>query len=305
MSPDPVAGIPSALAASDDRAFLIAGAGGMLGTALQRILTARGVRFEAPGEREFDITDPVAVKRRVAAFRDALPAGCTGVLLNAAAYTNVEAAEEHEDLAYLVNAQGPAILARAARAAGLGLVHVSTDFVYDGRKVGPYSETDDTNPLSVYGTSKLVGEVAVAQEYPDAIIARTAWVFGPAGVNFPTKILELAATRGTLSVVTDEIGSPTYTLDLAAGLLGLVDAGASGLYHLAGEGACSRLELARAVLDGSGLSTVQLEPVTSEAFPTRAARPHNSVLDCTKAAALGVTMPQWQNALARFLAQRV
>jgi dTDP-4-dehydrorhamnose reductase len=230
--------------------------------------------------------------------------GCEGVLVNAAAYTNVEGAEDHEELAYLVNAQGPAILARAAREHGLTFVHVSTDFVFDGRKDGAYVETDDTNPLSVYGASKLAGELAVAEECPEAIIARTAWVFAPEGANFPNKILAAAATRPSLSVVTDEIGSPTYTLDLAAGLVGLVDAGAAGLYHLAGAGSCSRFELARAVLDGGGLSAIELEPVTSDAFPTKAERPKNSVLDCSKAAGLGVTMPEWHDSVRRFLAAR-
>ena len=181
-------------------------------------------------------------------------------------------------------------------------MHVSTDFVFDGRKQGAYTEDDDTNPLSVYGASKLAGELAVEQEYPEAIIARTAWVYGPGGVNFPLKIVAAARTRPSLSVVTDEVGSPTYTLDLAAGLLGLVDAGASGLYHLAGSGSCSRFELAGATLALAGLGAVTLEPVTSDAFPTKAERPVNSVLDCSKAAALGVTMPEWPDALARFAA---
>ena len=225
----------------------------MLGTALQRVLTERGAVFSAPGEGEFDITDPVAVRHRVADFAAGLAPGTRGVLLNAAAYTNVEAAEENAELAYLVNSHGPALLAREAREQGLTFVHVSTDFVFDGRKQGAYTETDDTNPLSVYGASKLAGELAVEQEYPDAIIARTAWVFGPGGVNFPVKIVAAARTRPSLSVVTDEVGSPTYTLDLAAGLLGLVDAGASGLYHLAGSGSCSRFELAGATLALAGL----------------------------------------------------
>ncbi|MEI7813718.1 MAG: dTDP-4-dehydrorhamnose reductase [Coriobacteriia bacterium] len=284
------------------RAYLIAGAGGMLGTALQSVLAKRGAFFSAPGEGEFDITDPAVVRQQVGEFAAHLGPATTGVLLNAAAYTNVEAAEDNDELAYLVNAQGPAILARAAREAGLQFAHVSTDFVFDGRKHGAHTETDDTNPLSVYGASKLAGELAVEQEYPRAIIARTAWVFGPGGVNFPVKIVAAARTRPSLSVVTDEIGSPTYTPDLAEGILGLVDADASGLFHLAGSGSCSRFELARETLVLAGLGAVTLEPVTSDAFPMKAARPLNSVLDCSKAAALGVRMPEWTDALARFVA---
>jgi dTDP-4-dehydrorhamnose reductase len=275
----------------------------MLGTALQRILAAKGAVFSAPGEGEFDITDPVAVRHRVAEFVAGLAPGAQGVLLNAAAYTNVEAAEDNAELAYLVNSHGPALLAREARAQGLAFAHVSTDFVFDGHKHGAYTEDDDTNPLSVYGASKLAGEIAVEQEYPEAIIARTAWVFGPGGANFPVKIVAAARTRQKLSVVTDEVGSPTYTLDLATGVLGLVAAGASGLYNLAGAGDCSRYELAQRVLQLAGLGGVEVEPVTSDAFPMKAARPLNSVLDCSKAAALGVTMPVWTDALARFAAE--
>jgi dTDP-4-dehydrorhamnose reductase len=292
----------SAASQSAQRAYLIAGSSGMLGSALQHVLGQRGIAFAAPVEGEFDITDPVKIKHRVAEFVESLPAGTQGVLVNAAAYTNVEAAEDHEDIAYLVNEHGAALLARAALENGLAFVHVSTDFVFDGRKEGAYVETDEVNPLSVYGVTKLAGERSVLAENPDAIIARTAWVFGPNGANFPTKILEAARKNPLLKVVTDEVGSPTYTRDLAAGLIGLVEAGAKGIYHLAGSGSCSRFELAAEVLRLAGLST-PMEPVTSDAFPTKAARPMNSVLDCSKAAALGVEMPYWDDALARFIAE--
>ena len=286
------------------RRYLIAGAGGMLGTALQRVLVERSVPFHAPGERDFDITVAATVDRIVASFAATCRVeGESGVLVNAAAYTNVERAEDDPETAYRVNEFGASLLALAARNAGLAFVHVSTDFVFDGAKQGAYVETDPVNPLSVYGASKLAGEVAVAEACPEAIVARTAWVFGENGVNFPVKILEFAASRPKLSVVTDEAGSPTYTYDLATALVGLVDAGAHGMFHLAGTGSCSRLELAAEVLRLAGLPTL-LEPVTSDAFPTKAARPANSVLDCSKAAALGVTMPEWHDSLSRFMANR-
>jgi dTDP-4-dehydrorhamnose reductase len=136
---------------------------------------------------------------------------------------------------------------------------------------------------------------------PDARIVRTAWVYGPAGANFPTKVLDLASRLPELTVVTDEYGSPTYTPDLAAGLVGLVEAGASGLYHLTGSGSCSRYELALEILHLAGIE-IPVRPVTSDAFPTKAARPANSVLDCSKAAALGVALPEWRDSLARFIA---
>ena len=290
----------NAPSAQPRRAYLIAGANGMLGTALQRVLAARGARFVAPGEAAFDITDEEAVALAVADFVEVLLPGESGVLVNAAAYTNVERAEDDAATAYRVNEHGARVLADAAYRTGLGFVHVSTDFVFDGTKDGPYAETDATNPLSVYGASKLAGEVAVLGADPEALIVRTAWVFGPAGVNFPVKILEAARKNPQLKVVTDEIGSPTYTLDLAAGILDLVDARARGIFHLAGAGACSRFELATEILALAGVAT-PIEPVTSDAFATKAARPLNSVLDCGKAASLGVTMPGWRDAVARFL----
>lgn len=281
--------------------FLIAGAGGMLGTALQRVLAERCDSCVAPPEGRFDITDETQVAEAVREFSASL-GGERGVLINAAAYTNVERAEDEPDVAYRVNETGARLLAEAAREAGLGFVHVSTDFVFDGEKRGAYVENDEPNPLSVYGASKLAGERAVAAAYPEAITVRTAWVFGPGGINFPTKILQFAASSQTLRVVTDEVGSPTYTVDLARGILGLVDAGARGLFHLAGSGSCNRFELAENVLALAALER-QLLPVTSAEFPTKAQRPRNSVLDCSKAADLGVTMPAWGDALARFVAE--
>ena len=276
----------------------------MLGTALQRVLSERGVRFVAPAEGEFDITEAAAVKKRVTEFADSLRDGETGAIINAAAYTNVERAEDEPDIALLVNERGAVNLARAAHESSLGFVHISTDFVFDGTKDGAYTEDDEPHPLSVYGQTKLDGEDSVAAENPDALIVRTAWVFGPAGVNFPVKILEAARTNPELKVVSEETGSPTYTIDLAAGIVGLVDAGASGLFHLTGAGSCSRYELACEVLRLAGVET-PIEPVAANTFVMKAVRPLNSVLDCSKAAALGVTMPEWHDALARFMSSDV
>jgi dTDP-4-dehydrorhamnose reductase len=268
----------------------------MLGTALQRVLREAGLYFQAPPERSFDITDPECVDEVVGAFS----AEGSGVLLNAAAYTNVERAEDEPEIAYRVNEEGSRLLAEAARAHGLAFAHVSTDFVFDGTKGAPYVETDAPHPLSVYGASKLDGEVAVASVLPDALIVRTAWVFGENGVNFPSKILERANSADELTVVTDEVGTPTYTVDLARGILGLLDAGAGGMFHLVGGGSCSRFELAAEVLRDAGLDR-RLIPATSDAFPTKAERPRYSVLSTEKAAALGVTMPDWNDALRRYV----
>lgn len=283
-------------------AYLIAGSGGMLGTALQARIADRGERCVAPAERDLDITDPEAVEQAVSSFATGLTQGERGVLVNAAAYTNVERAEDDVQTAYLVNETGAAYLAKAACRHGLRFVHVSTDFVFDGTKAGAYFETDEAGPLSVYGASKLAGERAVADACPDAITVRTAWVFGPGGVNFPVKIASAARERGALTVVDDEMGSPTYTFDLADGILGLVavDA-AAGVYHLAGQGSTSRFEMALEVLRLAGID-VPVARAKSADFPSKAARPLNSVLDCGKAARLGVWMPDWRDALARFIA---
>lgn len=282
-----------------ENALLIAGANGMLGNALQMVCAERGIETVAPPEGAFDITSAAEVEAAVATFAATRPGG---VFVNAAAYTNVEKAEDDRDRAFRVNADGAALLAEAAVRHGLRFVHVSTDFVFDGTKAGAYSEYDEPCPLSVYGASKLAGEIAVAGKDPTALIVRTAWVFGPAGVNFPTKILERAASAASIKVVCDEAGSPTYTLDLAAGILDLLDAGAHGLYHLANAGSCTRDEMAREILRLAGLGAVTIEPVPSSTFPTKAERPANSVLDCSKAAAVGVVMPDWRDALARFIA---
>ncbi len=268
----------------------------MLGTALQSVLAVRGATVVAPPERRFDITVPEQVRDVIQDFC----AGGGGLLINAAAYTDVERAEEEPELACLVNDTGARLLAAAARDAGVRFAHVSTDFVFDGRKLGPYTEADPPNPLSVYGASKLAGEASVAAENEDALIVRTAWVFGPGGRNFPTKIMEAASTRDALSVVSDEIGSPTYTLDLASGILGLASAGARGVFHLAGRGSCSRYALAEKVIELAGIEC-RLEPARAADFPSKAQRPANSVLDCAKASSMGVSMPRWDDALTRFI----
>lgn len=281
-------------------AWMVLGSGGMLGSALQSVLAEGGERVVAWARADLDIADPEACGHALAEFAGALDGDEVGVVVNAAAYTDVERAEEEVEVAFAVNAYAPTRLAGQAKAAGLRFAHVSTDFVFDGQKAGPYREDDETDPLSVYGASKLAGERGVAEAFPESLLVRTAWVFGPGGANFPGKVIALARERGELSVVTDEIGSPTYTIDLATGILALAREGAHGLYHLAGSGSCSRFELAEVTLQLAGVQA-RLRPVGSASFPTKAARPSNSVLDCSKAEALGVRMPSWQDALGRYI----
>jgi len=307
-------------------AILIVGAGGMLGTALTRMAPSRGYAPHAYTEAQLDITDREAVRNVVAEFTiGAAEAQVAAAVVNAAAYTDVEKAEEDADRAFLINETAPGWLAEAAQENGLAFVHVSTDYVFDGLKGEPYGENDVPNPLSVYGASKLAGEQAVLSAHPDALVVRTAWTYGLGGTSFPLKIIQRA--RGlvadvveavgqfepgrnpkppVLRVVADEIGSPTYSVHLAEGLLGLLSRGASGLYHLAGTGSCSRYELALETLRLAGFdvhSDLEVEPVSAADFVTKAARPPTAVLDCGKASELGVRLPLWQKGLAQFVAE--
>jgi dTDP-4-dehydrorhamnose reductase len=270
----------------------------MLGAALRHVAAGKGFAAFAPPENTFDITSPAAVAAAVGSFAQEHP---DGAVVNAAAFTNVDAAEDHRELAFLVNQFGASLLAETAVAHGLPFVHVSTDFVFDGMKDGPYTEDDEPDPLSVYGASKLAGELAVATVAPEALVVRTAWVFGLGGANFPTKILDRARDADSISVVSDEVGSPTYTVDLAGAILDLLTLGASGLFHVADSGWCSRDELAREILRLAGRPEVEVVPVRSATIAGKAPRPANSVLDCSKAAGFGVRMPDWRDALGRFI----
>lgn len=280
----------------------------MLGSALREVAPALGFEVVALTREDLDITDELAVSAAIGSFAGGGGAGeglhhgveGLGVVVNAAAYTDVDGAEDDPEGAYRVNEHGAGLLAGAARSAGLGFVHVSTDFVFDGEKDGPYREDDTPRPLGVYGASKLAGERAVLAAHSEGLVVRTAWVFGPPGPNFPMKILDLAGKHTSLQVVDDEIGSPTYSIDLAAGLLDLAGAGARGLFHVTASGSCSRLELAREALWLTGIG-VAVEPVNSAGFPTKARRPKNSVLDCAKAADMGVRLSEWKDGLARYL----
>jgi dTDP-4-dehydrorhamnose reductase len=286
---------------------LITGATGMLGSALTALCTELGVPFEAYAEAELDITDTSALDAVVARFARRAAAGAGAAhttVINAAAYTDVEKAEDEEERAYAVNDRAARNVAESAARHGLGLVHVSTDFVFDGTKDEPYVEEDQTRPLNAYGRSKLAGERSAVEAHPKALVVRTAWVFGPAGANFPVKILDLAGSHDDLQVVDDEFGTPTATPDLARGILGLIQLAATGLYHLAGFGSCSRYELAHEVLGAAGLQT-RLVPVKRGFFVYKADRPANSALSSEKARRLGVVMPPWQPSLRAFVQQRM
>lgn len=279
---------------------LVTGARGQLGSAVVPLLRAAGMMPLTPGRDELDLLRPDSIARSVAAHRP-------DWIINCAAYTQVDRAETDAAIADAVNGAAPGLLAAAAARAGARLLHVSTDFVFNGRQTRPYRETDTPDPLSVYGRSKLAGEQAVAAALPDAVILRTAWVYGVHGRNFVKTMLRLAQQGTPLRVVADQVGSPTWAADIAAVLLRLITADARGLYHFASAGHTSWHGFAQAILEeaaaaGFSLRTTAVEPIPTTAWPTPAARPAWSVLDTGKLERLlGLTIPAWRDSLANML----
>ncbi len=275
---------------------LIFGAHGQLG----RDLSARFSRdFRVTGV-DMDVIDVADADAVTKAIKD------TGaqLVINAAAYTNVEGAEDDRETAFRVNETGALNVARACSDLDVRLVHYSTDFVFGGTSDHPYEPDEPVAPRGVYAESKAAGDRAVADTCEKYFLLRTAWLYGVGGNNFVEKILAAAKTRDSLTVVTDEVGSPTFTGDLAEATAALVKTDAYGIYHCVNAGSCSRFEFARAILSGAGMTT-HVEPCLAEAFPSKAPRPKYSVLSNAKLeAACGYQMPSWEDALARYLRQR-
>ncbi len=243
---------------------------------------------------EIDICNYRALNRELLAFHP-------GLILNAAAYTNVEQAEEEPEAAYAVNEYGARNVAAAAGALGVPVVYYSTDFIFDGAQSAPYLETDSPSPLNIYGKSKLAGEQATRSATDRHYILRTAWLFGPGGNNFVEKIRRLAAARDCIRVVTDEIGSPTHTWDLAEATWRVCATNAYGVYNAVNAGACSRFELARAIIEITGLKTV-VEPCSASEMPVKAKRPACVVLTAEKLEqTTGAPMRSWREALDQYL----
>lgn len=272
--------------------ILVTGAGGMLGSAVASTAMAAGHDVGARERARLDITDPGAVD-------EALSSEPWEALVNCAAWTDVDGAEEHEEQATLVNGQGPANLARACEANGIRLVHVSTDYVFSGDKEGPYLESDPTGPRSAYGRSKLAGEQAVASSGAEHAIVRTSWLYGANGSNFVDTMLRLGRERDSVSVVDDQTGRPTWTGDLAPALVACATAEATGIFHAAGEGSCTWFDLARTALELAG-SPCEVEPTTTDQFPRPAPRPAYSVLD-TERGQDAVRLGPWQDGLVAYL----
>ncbi|HSZ49971.1 MAG TPA: dTDP-4-dehydrorhamnose reductase [Caulobacteraceae bacterium] len=274
---------------------LVAGAGGQLANELEARAPGDG-EVVALSEQELDICDTSAVAAAVARHRP-------DWVFNAAAYTAVDRAESDAEIAYRVNRDGAAILARAAVESGAKFVHVSTDFVFDGQTSRAYRPDDATAPLGVYGASKLAGETAVAEVSPGALIVRTAWVYSPWGGNFLKTMLRLFGERDEVRVVADQIGTPTSASTLADTLWGLAKAGASGVFHCTDAGVASWYDFAQAIAEEAyALEMVgrqaRVLPIATSDYPTPARRPGFSVLDKSATwAALGEPAPHWRVAM--------
>ncbi|MGB8365283.1 MAG: dTDP-4-dehydrorhamnose reductase [Rhizomicrobium sp.] len=278
---------------------LVIGSQGQLGRALQATVPAEAELF-APAEAECDLVDPVQVERWLGAVKP-------NVIFNAAAYTAVDAAERDAAAAELVNATCVGRLAEAARRHGACLVHVSTDFVFDGESSRPYAPDDKPNPLSVYGRTKLEGELAVARAGAHALIVRTAWVYAEQGRNFVHTMLRLLRERDEVKVVADQVGTPTYARNLAGALWSLALQRASGTYHFTDAGVASWYDFAVAIRE-EALAYKVLDkaaaviPIDTKDYPTPAKRPRFSVLDKSKTwAAIGSSGQHWRQALRAML----
>ena len=277
--------------------YLVTGAAGMLGRDLQHALAGREVTVLT--RAELDVTDADAVRAAVAGH---------DVVFNTAAYTDVDGAETHESIAFAINATAVENLARATAAHGSKLVTISTDYVFDGMATEPYSEDTPRDPINAYGRTKAAGEEFALAEHPDgAYVVRTAWLYGAGGANFTATMLRLAANNPTVSVVDDQLGQPTWTADLAARLVALMDADApAGIYHGTSAGQTSWFEFARAIFEEAGLDPRRVLPTDSASFVRPARRPSYSVLGHGAWARAGLpAMRPWREALAAAAASGV
>lgn len=280
--------------------ILVTGINGQLGEELQHTLTSHG-EVIGVGRETVDFSQPDALRRVMGEVKP-------DWVINAAAYTAVDKAESEPDLANAINAIAPGILAEECQKLGIPLIHVSTDYVFDGSKSQPYQENDPTNPLSIYGRSKLAGEVAIRNNCENHIILRTAWVYGVGGKgNFVKTMLRLGSEREEIRVVADQIGSPTWTGDLASAIAGLLKQTPPGTYHYTNSGVASWYDFAVAIFEeakqlGWNLKLQRVVPITTPEYPTPAKRPAYSVLSCAKiSAVLGTYPPHWRQGLRKML----
>lgn len=279
--------------------ILVTGCMGQLGRSFRNAMALSDHRCIFTDVRDgddvmaLDITDQDAVS---AAVKD----NSVDLIVNCAAYTNVNKAEEEEDLAYRINALAPGILAKAAKDAGALLIHISTDYVFDGTGHIPYSEDMPVSPLSAYGRTKQAGEQLIADSGCRYMIFRTAWLYSSFGGNFVQTIYDKTASQPVISVVSDQIGTPTYAQDLADAISGIIESGMLdkiGIYHYTNEGVCSWYDFAKEICDMSG-HLCDVRPCRTSDYPSKTRRPHYSVLDKTKIKeTFGIEIPHWKDSL--------
>ncbi len=285
----------------------VVGSSGQVACALKHAAQGRTVRVVATGRPRLDLTSPDSLDRWIAEVRPSL-------IVNAAAYTAVDRAESEPEAAFKLNAEGPALLAALAAERDIPLIHISTDYVFDGHKGSAYVEDDPVNPLGVYAASKVAGEMSVRGSCPRHVILRTQWVYGETGANFVKTMLRLATTQDVVRVVGDQKGAPTYAADIADAILTIAARVASGspdripwgTYHLSGGGTTTWHGFAAEIFRlwaMHGAKVPRLEEIATRDYPTAARRPANSILDNTKiAATFGIALPPWQGQLALCLA---
>ena len=274
--------------------IFVTGVSGQLGYDVVKEGKLQGYDVSGTTSKELDITNEQAVSIFV---NDIKP----NVIIHCAAYTAVDAAEDDKPSCYDVNVNGTKYLAQAAKAIGAKFIYISTDYVFNGEGENPFTETDKTSPIGFYGKTKLEGEQLVQQLLDKYFIVRISWVFGKNGNNFVKTMLRLEETRDVVSVVGDQFGSPTYTVDLAKLIMEMVDSEKYGLYHASNTGFCSWAEFAEAIFKQSE-KAIQVNSISTSEYPTRAKRPKNSRLSKAKLKeARFAELPSWQDALARYL----
>lgn len=275
--------------------ILVIGAGGQLGNCLKKVAEKRGLtNMVFPDEAKANILDKALL---TSLFEKTNPTH----VINCAAYTAVDKAEDEVDLATAVNVDGAVNLAELSKQFDATLIHISTDFVFEGNEVKLLTETDEANPISVYGDTKLKSEIALANIVPQYFIIRTSWLYSEYGNNFTKTMLKLGAEREELNIIADQVGTPTYAIDLANAILDIIATGkhAYGVYHYSNEGVTSWYDFAKAIFELSD-TKVQVNPIPTSAYPTKAKRPHFSVMDKTKIKqTFGLNIPYWRDSLAK------
>jgi dTDP-4-dehydrorhamnose reductase len=282
--------------------ILVIGNAGQVARALKRAGEAADVTIHSQGRPDLDLAKPETVRSAIAEFKP-------DVVVNAAAYTAVDAAEDHADEAFAINAKGPGDAAEIAAASRLPFIHISTDYVFDGTKSSPYREDDPTNPLGIYGKSKLAGEKSVAAANPHHVILRTSWVYDATGANFLRTMLRVAGKQPTLRVVDDQRGSPIFAADAASTILSIAERLPEetqrnwGVFHMAPAGETTWCGFAREIFTQSrqlGGPSADVTAITTAEYPTKAKRPANSRFDCSKLADVyAIRLPDWRDGLER------